>query len=185
MLGPGWAASDTAFAFGGGGGTLFGRRFWLGGKGYGIILPTESSDRGRAHVRGGGGGFDVGVAVINRPHALVIPYLGVGGFGVSVDVRNRTQTPMAVGAGSVLAPGEERTYDTGFWTIDAGVRTFALTFVKNGGWAAGVDIGLMTSLVPSSFEVDGIGLRDVPPGRMTAGYLRLMIGGGGFFKTGP
>src|SRR5690606_21368257 len=123
---------------------------WLGGKGYGIILPTEASDRGRAHVFGGGGGLDVGVAVINRPHAIVIPYLGAGGFGATVDVRNRTSAPMTLGAGHVLAPGARRTYGTGFWTIDAGVRAFGLTFDRRSGWAAGIDLGIMTSLVPSS-----------------------------------
>ena len=89
---------------------------------------------------------------------------------------------MTLGGGQVLAPGETRTYQTGFWTIDAGIRAFGVYFRQGGGWAAGVDLGIMTSAMPSSFEHDGNPLSGLPPGRMTTGYLRLMIGGGGFFR---
>lgn len=182
-LGQGYARSDTALAFGGGGGALIGHRLWLGGKGFGFVLPTESSDRGSARVRGGGGGFELGVAALNRPRALVIPYLGLGGMGTSVDVRNRSATPVSVGA-IAIAPGESRTFDAGVWTVDAGVRAFGLYFPGNGGFTAGLDLGFMTSLAPSSFETSGATLGSVTPARLSAGYLRLVFGGGGFFASG-
>jgi hypothetical protein len=183
-LGPGYERSDTAFTFGGGGGALIGRRLWVGGKGFGFILPTESSDRGRARINGGGGGFELGLAAINRPHAIVIPYIGVGGLATSVTVRNRTAAAMSVGGVPLLPPGEDRTFSSGFWTLDAGIRAFGVYFPGGGGWAAGVDLGITTALAPNSFELDGNPLSGVAPARMTAGYLRLMLGGGGFFVPG-
>ena len=183
-LGPGFERGDTAFTVGGGGGALIGRRLWLGGKGYGFILPTESSDRGRARISGGGGGFELGIAAVNRPHALVIPYIGLGGLGTSVTVRNRTAAAMSLGGVPLLPPGEDRTLTGGFWTFDAGIRAFGLYFPGGGGWAAGLDLGVTTTVVPSSYELDGASLSGVAPARMTAGYLRLMLGGGGFFVPG-
>lgn len=178
-LGPGWAPSDTGFSLGSVGGGLLGSRVWIGGKGSGFWIPTETSDRGRATIGGGAGSFELGVAVVNRPHMLFIPYLGFGGVGASVEVRNRSGAPMNVGS-TTIAPGQSKTYDLGIPTIDAGVRVIRVGFERAGGFAFGVDVGIVTSVVPRAFEADGQTLNGLPPGRFTAGTLKLLFGGGGF-----
>ena len=178
-LGPGFAASDTAFTLGSVGGGLIGSRVWIGGKGSGFWIPAETSDRGRATISGGMGSFELGIAVVNRPHMLFIPYLGFGGMGAAIEVLNRSGAPMNVGP-TTIAPGQSKTYDLGVPTIDAGFRVIRVAFARSGGFAFGLDVGIVTSVTPRAFDADGQTLNGLPPGRFTAGTLKLLFGGGGF-----
>ena len=180
-LGPGWEPSETGFTLGGGGGGLIGRRLWLGVKAHQLFLPSEPSDRGRASISATALNGEIGVAAVNRPHFLVIPYLAFGGVFQNVDVLNRTLAPMNIAPGETLAPGEERTFKSSFFTLDAAVRVMGLYFAHGGGMATGLDMGLSTSIAPNSYEGD-TSLSGAPPARMTTGFIRLVIGGGGFYR---
>lgn len=191
-LGPAFDVSPMALQLGGGGKMLVDQWFLLGGKGMAWFVGGDRRDDAEVSFLGGGGGLDFGVAVYNRHLTLFYPYVGFGGYTLSVDVANGRDRDLRVG-GATIAPGATGTFTTGFWAAEFGLGIQRMMFfggadaLRDGGMLAGFEAGLLVPLIKG-------GLYDAADQRVagvgdfgTSGvYLRLTLGGGGFsFSDDP
>jgi hypothetical protein len=166
---------------GGGGGAVLFRHLWLGGKGYGLVTGGFDNAAGTASLSGGGGGLELGFVAVSSRRLMVIPYLGVGGFGTTLEVTNRTADDFVDGTYVLVPAGQRSTFDAGFWTLDAGLRVERLFFWKNSGIAVGGELGFISSFTSPAWEVGNVELGGHDHAGLDGVYLRLTLGGGGFW----
>ena len=184
LLGVGYGPAPTALAFGGGGGGLW-HRLWLGGKGFGMAVAMASSDRADTSLSGGGGGFELGYAVVATEDWLVVPFFGLGGFGYTLTVKNSSAAPLALYAGESVPVNGQREYSAGFFTGELGIRASRLLFFNTGGFMVGAELGYQTSLQRSAWEETSSKVPAPESAELRAAYFRLVFGGGGFqFRGG-
>jgi hypothetical protein len=189
-LGASYAAPNAALLLGGGGGAVLFGHLWIGGKGYGLATGGFENAFGKVSIAGGGGGFEVGYVVAPSPRLLVIPFFGFGGFAYSVDVENKTDVelrdstrslaPDEDGARIIAPPGGSRSFSAKFTTLDAGIRVERLLFSRSGGFAAGFELGFLSSFFSPAWETDGYEVTNAEAATLEGLYVRLNIGGGGF-----
>lgn len=184
-FGPGYDVPPAALLAGGGGGALLGSRVWLGGKGFGLFAPEQSSDRGGSRLNGGGGGFELGYAVMNARDWLVVPFFGVGSFGYNLRVKNRTGAALPLYPGEEVPVAQDREIEAGFWTAEIGVRANRLLFWENGGFTVGAELGYITALSRSAWTGGTEGAGDQETAGLGGVYFRLVLGGGGFSYAEP
>ena len=181
-LGGGYDAAPTGFVFGGGGGVLL-NRLWVGAKGFGLLVDTPNSSRGSAKLSGIGGGGEVGYAVVASPHWLVVPFVGVGGFGYSLKVTNAGSNPLPVYANETIGRGAETKYTAGFVTGELGLRVSRLLLWGNSGLMVGAELGYLSALQRAAWESSS-GTSAPESAELRGGYFKLLIGGGGFSHRG-
>jgi hypothetical protein len=191
-LGPAVDVSPLTLQVGGGGKALLGQWFLLGGKGMGWFVGGERRDDAELSLYGGGGGLDFGVAVYNRHLTLFYPYIGVGGYALSIEVANARESAFRVGSAAV-GPGQSQVFTTGFFTADFGLGIQRMMFfgrrddLSDGGMLAGFEGGLLVPLVKGALS-DEAGQRVAGVGDfgISGVYLRLTLGGGAFtFSDDP
>lgn len=182
VLGTGYDVAPTGFVFGGGIGVLI-NRLWVGGKGFGMIVDTPNSTHGTAKLSAVGGGGEVGYAVIASPHWLVVPYVGFGGLGYSLDVTNASNDPLPLYQGETIGRGGESKYTAGFFTAEAGIRVSRLIFSGSGGLMVGAEVGYLSALQRAAWASSS-GTSAPESAELRGGYLRLIIGGGLFSHRG-
>ena len=181
LLGPGAAPGSMAWSLGGGG-KIYVAGVLLGGKGYTYVVPETSTDRGGAAVTGGGGGFDIGYAILRQRHVLLYPFIGIGGAGVDLEISNHSKQELQFGEGDPIAPGEKQRYTAGFMTFDLGLGVQTILHQYEGGLILGAEVGYITTTAGTSWtdqnekEIEG-----VDAAAYSGAYFRLTIGGGGFF----
>ncbi len=179
-LGDRSTSPEFGYTIGGGGRALILRRMVVGGRGFGVFTPRVGSDRGFATMSAGGGGLELGVAAVNRDHWLLIPYVGGGAGGVSVEVANDADTAIVIADDEEIPVDGQRRYDAGFGYIEFGLATHRLLFFGSGGLALGLDFGGIFSVAPTPWSTGGRDLDGIDRARLSGGFLRLTIGGGGF-----
>ncbi len=178
-LGDDGALGGLGWQLGGGGKALL----WglvIGGKGFFLAYPETATARGSASLRGGGGGFDLGYAVVHRADLIVVPFVGIGGIGFDLSVANITDEPLSFGS-EEIAGGEDGDFSGGFWYLEGGVGAHRFT-MRNGGPELGLEVGVMASFSSQEWTntsddtVDG-----VPSPKFAGAYVKVTGGGGGFF----
>lgn len=99
-----------------GGGVLLDERYLLGGSGEMVSYPEmesimpPGSPRDRYILSGGGGGIDVGYAVVNDGQTLVFPYLQGGYYGYTLEYHNNQTDSLPFFEGNPVAPSGIGTY---------------------------------------------------------------------------
>ncbi len=179
-LGSRAVSPEFGYTIGGGGRALLLRRLVIGGRGFGVFTPRVGGDRGFANITAGGGGFEFGIAAINRDAWLLIPYVGGGAGGITVEVSNESDGALTVAEDEAIPADGQRTYDAGFGYVEFGLATHRLLFFGSGGFALGLDVGGIISVAPSAWSTGGSNLDGIDRARLSGGFLRLTIGGGGF-----
>lgn len=169
------------YTIGGGGRALILRRLVIGGRGFGVFSARVGGDRGFAQVSGGGGGLELGVAAVNRDAWLLIPYVGGGGGGLTVEVSNESEAPITIADDESIPSQGSRAYDAGFGYVEFGLATHRLLFFGDGGFALGFDVGATISVAPSPWSTGGQDIEGMGRARLSGGFLRLTLGGGGFW----
>jgi len=169
---------------GGGGRALLGRRIMLGGKGYALLSPVQEGRYGHARVVGGGGGLDLGVALYNDDGWLVYPYAGFQGFGMGLELNNQSTEPRSVD--DVPIPvGQSRGLSAGFPLVELGAGAQRLLFGDaHGGFMIGLELGFLYSVGREGWTLDDAPVLGLGSASLNGGYLRLTLGGGGFFDRG-
>ena len=173
--------------FGGGGGYgLFAGRILLGGSGFGYEV-SDGTVRGQATVTMGGGFVNLGYLVTVKDNLLSFPYIGVGGNGMKLKLKNNTSDESFTIGSKTIAPGSTMNFQAGGISFEAGYAVKFLTFSTNEPGSHG---GLMIGLQAGTYLFTGISdwheerSDDMIPTFSTAyafsPYLRITIGGGGF-----
>ena len=181
-------ATDTTAAWIGGGGKIYVNGVILGGNGYGFTYPDKGNDQGSVAIGGGGGGFHIGYDLLGSAKAMLYPYAGAGGATVEMQLHNRQKSREMAFGDSVIEPGQTSSYTSGFFYYELGIGIISLLLQSDedgmgvGGMVIGAEVGFLASVASSSWQDeqqrDVIGLESTA---FTGGYLRLTIGGGGFF----
>ena len=168
------------YTIGGGGRALLLRRLVIGGRGFGLFTPRVGGDRGVATITAGGGGFELGVAALNSNAWLLIPYVGGGAGGITIEVANESSGSLTIADDEAIPRGGTRTYDAGFGYLEFGLAAHRLLFFGDGGFAVGVDVGGIVSVGPQKWNTAGRNLDGIDRPKLSGAFLRLTIGGGGF-----
>ena len=157
----------------------------LGGKGMGWFVPASSPDTAEVQVQGGGGGFSIGYAALNRDYFLLYPYVGASGYGIDVAVTNTSGRDMTIGD-HALPAGESQTYRSGFWAAEFGVGFQRLLFFGTGGFLVGGEAGLITTIAGGDWHLGDSEVHNTGLGKLgfSGGFVRLTLGGGGFIFEG-
>lgn len=166
------------FAIGGGGYGVVADRLLLGGEGYGLIAPSRGF-RGREVSAGGGYGlFTVGYRVRPTGQLAVIPQVGVGGGGLSLDIGNRE----AAEFDDVLDdPNREASLEKGSLLLSLGVGAeYRLTTPEEpGGFLIGLRAGYLLSPYDTDWTLGEDRLAGSPDASFEGPYVRVTIGGWG------
>ena len=172
---------------GGGGRALLAGRYLLGGKGFAMIPQGQITEKGRAVMLGGGGGLDVGLVLYNGPKWMVYPLAGAGGYGTSLLIHNQSEEDVVVSRNITLTPGEQIDLTAGFVTFEIGVGVGRSAFWGDprsggaGGMFHGLEAGILMSVSEDRWKTPDDITVAIPPASLLGGYLRMNIGGGGFF----
>lgn len=179
-LGDGAKGGGFGYTIGGGGRQVFAKRFVIGGRGFGFFEPRFGGPQGTARVTAGGGGLELGVAAVNQEKWLFIPYLGAGGYGMTLTIANESAGSIAIAEDEPIPSGGTREYAGGAGYIEVGAATHRLFFFGGtGGFAIGFDVGAMFSVAESGWSREGNEFPTARSTRLSGGFLRLTIGGGG------
>lgn len=172
---------------GGGGRALLAGRYLIGGKGFALVPQAQITSKGRAVMAGGGGGLDLGLVMYSGKRWLFYPLAGIGGFGQSLKIDNQSELDVVVSPTITLAPGEAIDLKAGFVTFEVGFGIGRSAFWGDprsggaGGMFHGLELGMMMSVSEDRWKTDADVSVDLPPASLIGGYLRMNIGGGGFF----
>ena len=114
----GGRATSPGFGYtvGGGGRALVLSRLVIGGRGFGVFSARVGGERGFANITAGGGGFELGVAAVNRDSWLLIPYVGGGAGGITLEVSNEADSPLTIADDESIPSEGARTYDCLLYT---------------------------------------------------------------------
>lgn len=185
ILGSGLRLNRPGILGGGGGYGVLGKRILLGGSGSGYRI-ADATSRGQATLSTGGGFVNLGYLISIRQGSFAYPYIGIGGRGMRLSVKNTTDELFDVG-GKVVAPGESIRLNCGGIGFEAGYGIQFLTFSMAetgscGGLMVGLQVGTYVFAAIEDWH-EGSSNDMIPAfseGYSIAPYIRLTIGGGGF-----
>lgn len=173
--------SSSSIQMGAGGFMLFSKRLLLGAEGFGLFHSTEEVGQYSARLTGGGGGLKVGFALLNNNTFLGFPYIGLGLGGNRVEIKNDADEAILFGETTVPEYFEER-LRARYPILDLGISIFKIPHPDTDGLSIGGHIGYRTSLGQEPWEMDNgdnvIGAKEMS---LSTFYIKLSIGGGGFF----
>lgn len=184
---------NSSFNMIGGGGFAYYKRFIFGGMGYGMIgqeflLGDENNVSADVRFTLGGGGFDFGYDFSKKANQMVIPFVHVGGSGLTMNVKgNFTYEGQVITDSDPTTPAPNETeIETGNVKIGVGAAVYHI-FGKVrdedfSGIMLGVKAGVSYMGTTSEWEYgdDDIILQDGPSYNPLYYYLSINIGGGGF-----
>lgn len=187
LLDAGYPTLDDSFLTLGGGGYGGVGRFVIGGEGHGLIGRHETTSDGTRRISAGGGYglFRVGYRAFSWEGLDIVPLIGVGGGGLSLDILERS-VPIF---DDVLAdPGRSSRLSTGMFLLDASVAASYRVQMpgqrrrerERGGLLLGLQVGYTFAPGRTSWKLDGI--NDVAGGpdfEIEGASIRLSIGGWG------
>jgi hypothetical protein len=177
--------SDSPVSLGAGGHGIVRDRFVIGGEGHALLSRTEESTIGGvdygSRLSAGYGFFDVGVLAMRAGGLDVYPMLGLGGGGVSLDIR---QSRIGSFEDLLEDPDRSATLSTWSFLINLGLGIDYLAVLGEGrNGEGGIVIGLRSGYIFSPFNGDwdfkGETLPGGPEPGLNGAYIRLTIGGGG------
>lgn len=183
-LGDGVGPIEFGYTIGGGGRMLLFRRVLIGGKGFGLFTPRVGGQQGQAQLTGGGGGIDVGAAIVSRPDWLAYPFFGAGGFGYGLVIENTSPQAVRFGSSQTIEPGADGEFAGGFAYLEPGFGVQRMFLWNGGGIMIGAELGGMFAVSPTTWsDSDDNDILGVHRPRLNTFYFKITIGGGGFFLT--
>ncbi len=180
-LGNDFTISPLGMQFGGGGKLLIAGTLLVGGKGMGWSVMADQSQGANVLITGGGGGLDIGYAAYNNDFNLLYPYFGLGGYSLTIEMKNALATQAIEFGAARVAPDDTDAFSAGFFTFDFGVGYQRLLFFGSGGFVLGAEGGFLIPILPGAWkDEDGNEVGGLERLGVSGGYLRITVGGGGF-----
>lgn len=171
-----------------GGGLLFNEVYMVGASGEMVSFPTVRAitspgrPRDEYTLTGGGGGLDLGYAIVNYRGTLVYPFIHAGLYGYSLDYRNNQSDSIPFFEGNPVPPGTNAIYDASAIRLGAGIGLVHFLGIPEGGGGLLVGARITYGQMPSRPEWEENG-SVVNNGGLTPCYNSLMftlsVGGGG------
>lgn len=188
-LGIAYAPKPAGYTAGGAGYGCIGR-VMLGGTaayhGYG----KSTTDSAQVWNSAGSAFFNMGYLIIDKARWFAFPYVGIGGTGYTVKVRNTaSHQSIEFDMNRSLGGGESGEYINGGVAWDAGfsVKYFIIDESdegSHGGMLLGLDAGCSGAYLSSNRWKDNNGNRVSGPGMLSGlmPYVRITLGGGGITR---
>lgn len=184
LLGNGFSFNTPGLHFGGRGYGVFGK-FLMGGGGYGSSF-SGTTNAGEAKLSVGGGFFNVGYFIVQKPTTYLYAFGGFGGGGGSLKVINNSQLTMSFDQNQNVPSGENRKISQGGFGFELGVgfnKMVIGSISESGG--SGFMVGLIAGInfFPSDdWEFEATKTNVTNMGNMSSFYIGLTIGGGSLNK---
>jgi hypothetical protein len=169
-----------------GGGVLFNEVYMIGASGERVSFPTVEAitspgrPRDQYSLTGGGGGLDLGYAIVNEDATLIYPFIHAGLYGYSLEYRNNQSDSIPFFEGNPVPPGTTATYNGSAIRLGAGIGL--VKFLGDGTGGLLVGARLTYGHMPSRPEWEDNGTV-VNNGGLTPCYNAVMfslsVGGGG------
>ncbi len=174
--------SNGALSIGGGGFYVV-RNLLIGGEGYGLIGGSVENIDYRVDHAGGCGFFNVGYILAGSPSFLFAPVMGIGGGGISVNIKDRDYYPDNFDD-LMEDPARESIISNGGLLLNFSVLTNILIAgyrAENeaGGFYLGLKAGYILNASGNTWYINDEELQGSPAAGMSGPYVSLMIGGGG------
>ena len=183
--------SSTGLTLNAGGGFVLGNGLMIGASGERVSYPTVSAINGPGTPRdeytlsGGGGGLDIGYAMVNSESTLLCPYIQGGYYGYTLDYTNNQNEPIPFFEGEPVPAGATASYTGAAPRVALGVGMVKLIGGGGesspvGGFVVAARLAWGTMLSRPRWQEPGGG--DVNNGGLTPAYngvsLSVSIGGG-------
>jgi hypothetical protein len=169
-----------------GAGILFSDVYMIGASGETVSFPvvraitSPGRPRDEYALTGGGGGLDLGYAILSEQETIIYPYLHVGLYGYELAYLNNQTDSIPFFEGNPVAPGASATYDGSAIRLGGGIGL--VRYLGTGSTGLIVGARLSYGHFPSrpSWEENGTPVNN---GGLTPCYNSLMfsvsVGGGG------
>lgn len=186
LSGAGYPSLEGTFRTLGGAGFGTHGRVVIGGEGAALLGSKETTTDGSLEIAPGGGYglFRVGYLALRRGGLDVVPMVGVGGGGMSLDIRGRSAPTFE----DVLNdPARSSHLSNGMFLLDAGMAVNYRIHIENreerdseGGLLVGIQAGYTFAPGNPSWTLDGINsVGGGPTLRVNAAYVKISLGGWG------
>lgn len=180
-VGKAYAQENFALSLGGRGFGCMGKNVFLGGGGYAIVNGSQTLENAQVNTSVGAGFFNIGYAILADENMLLLPFIGFGGGGTNVEIKNLSDKPIVFDrtAFESIPAGRKRNYSAGNFMFEVGLT--AQLYVV-GGFAVGLEAGGYFMPNASWLDANQNDVRGVESVNARGGYLRLTVGGGGFVR---
>lgn len=160
-----------------------GRGIFLGGGGYAVITGTQTITTAEITTSTGAGFFNVGYGFAPGKSMLIMPFVGFGGGGLTLEVQNLSDKQLVFDKSDFegVPAGRKRRYTYGNFMMELGLTSqfFVGENGSNGGFAIGFEAGGYILPGSSWRDANDNTVRGVSSVSVGGGYLRLTVGGGG------
>lgn len=184
--------ASTGYTLNAGANLLLGGAFMIGASGERLMFPTveavtTTDERSTYTLTGGGGGLELGYALVNDDATFAWPYASIGYYGYGLDFANEQSDSVGFFESAPIAPGTETSFSGAGPRIGIGFGFSRFIGGAGGGssvsgWVLGARLHYGRYL--SCPEWEGSDLQVVNGGHTpcySALSLTVSIGGGGSF----
>ncbi len=166
---------------GAGGLFMISRRILLGLEYVHVLHSKEEVGPYNAKLNGGFGEGKIGYALINKNRLLGFPYIGLGWGLHRLEIENTTDEEVFFGETRVPQSFDEK-LRARYAILDIGVSLFRIPPAEAEGVTIGAHLGFRTALGKDDWQMDNdddvVGVNEMG---LSTFYLKISIGGGGFF----
>lgn len=171
----------STFTSVGGGGHAIINNFVIGGEGHGLFGKEVTNPKHTLDISAGYGVANFGYVIYSKGGLLVYPMIGIGGYGLSFTISERSIPTFDDVLDSLKGHIQ---LSTGSFVVHIALGTVYFFLPgKNdntkGGVLLGLQIGATFVPVAGDWNMSDIKVTGGPSTGLTGAYVRIMIGGGG------
>jgi len=183
LIDEGEELSSLGFKLGGGGYFAIGGNLWVGANGFAMLYPNQpDSDVADIEYRLGSGFLDFGYLFDYSANALLLPFAGVGGARIKLDMTPQSMPTFAsFGAAELPIDGEPIAFEMASVLYQLGLHGQYFFPGTKGGFALGIKAGYIGTFREEGWTVDGSdrAISGLETERLSGFFLELTLGGGG------
>jgi hypothetical protein len=145
LLPGGFATSNGLVGIGTSGYGSLGKRWLIGGSGFGTIARSTVANDVAVSTDIGMGFADIGFLLRNKGRWIGHIYGGIGGGGMNISYENRGESPLRIADNLSASSGDKIKISAGGFAWQTGFSFSYLLFdptVQSGGWKIGFDLGV-------------------------------------------
>lgn len=167
----------------GGGGHYLLKNWLIGGEGFGLPGSKVENDTYTVSSSGGYGFFDLGYLVWKTPSFFLYPVLGIGGGGMTVNMKEKDLQTTSFG--DILNnSGRETNLENGGFMLNFSVLANYMILGEkeetySGGFVLGIKAGYILSLDGNNWYQNNEKLNQTPDSGISGPYIAIVLGGGG------
>ncbi|MEY3242875.1 MAG: hypothetical protein RIR11_4314 [Bacteroidota bacterium] len=177
----GFTANSGMVGIGTSGYGSLGKRWLIGGSGFGTIAHSSAINDVTTTTDMGMGFADIGYLLHNKGRWISHVYAGIGGGGMTITYENRGESALRIADNLSVDNGDRIKISAGGLAWQTGLSVSRLLFdpaAQSGGWKIGLDLGVFQFPYFSQWKYTGNdrGLQGADRPQLWGGVARLNIG---------